>query len=369
MRKRVVFQIIANLDVGGAERVAVSISSSKSDVVEHHVVEVMRGRSVFTEKILAELKEKGIICHRAFIPVLFHWHYLMEKMLALLFPFRFLMLYIKYRPCIVHCHTEIPDMAVWWSLLLMPWMKISVVRTIHNTRLWSGMNVIGPRVERFMQKNKANIAISSNVQEAYHDAYGQIPPIIYNGVSPVSQVRYEGLLPGKKNILFAGRFEEQKGISTLCEIIQRMKGDADYHFHVFGSGRLQHLVDELRGMDNVTVRPPLHDISSRLASFDYVIMPSLHEGLSILALESSFNGVPLMINHCAGLSDTLPEDWPLAVHGNDINEWMHLFKEVIPNVDRQNLVNKSREYVMSYYSMEKMQKEYESFYESKMKRL
>lgn len=364
MKKRIVFHIIANLEVGGAERVAISIATAESDVLDHHIVEVMRGKSLFTEKILAELDEKGIPYHRAIIPVLFRWHYLMEKLLALLFPFRFLLLYLIYRPSIVHCHTEIPDMAVWWSLKLMPWMKVKVVRTIHNTRLWTGMNIIGPRVERFMQKRKANIAISPKVQESYHNAYGKIPPIIYNGVSPVPQVKYEGLLLGKKNILFAGRFEEQKGISTLCEIIRRMSDKEDFHFHIFGSGRLQHLVDELRGQENVSVAPPLHNLSSYLASFDYVIMPSLHEGLSLLALETSFNKVPLMINRCAGLTDTLPADWPLVVDDNNIDQWMNLFIRVIPILDRELMIKKSYDYVIQHFSMQEMQKEYEAFYMS-----
>ena len=361
MAKRI-FHIISRLDVGGAERVAMSIAASQSTDMEHHIVEVMRGNSVFTQSLIAELQQKGIPLHRALLPVLFHWHYLAERVLAFLFPIRMLWLWARYKPDVIHTHTEIPDIAVWLTMSLFRFSDIKVVRTIHNTRLWSGMNIIGPRVERFMQRHNANIAISRNVQKAYSEAYGTMPPIIYNGVTSAEQKPYEGVISEKVNVCFAGRFEQQKGISTLCEIVNILKDDARYHFHVIGSGRLQPLVDSISALPNVTVCPPVHNIAAYMQSFDYLIMPSEHEGLSILALEASFNGLPVMINSCDGLTDTLPPDWPLKVHGNDIREWRRLFDDVLPKADRHTLTLKAAAWVNDRFSVSRMQEEYESFY-------
>lgn len=359
-----IFHIITHIDLGGAERVAINIAMSKSPDCEHHIVELQRGHGAFTRQMIAELRHNHIPCHRSWLPVWLHLHYYADRLVSLLFPLRFLFLWLRYRPDVIHSHTEMPDMAVWLSLRLFPFIKVRLIRTIHNTRLWTGMGFIGPRVERFMQQRGTNVAISPGVQTAYNECYRSVmPPIIYNGVAPTEQRAYAGIVSGKTNILFAGRFEEQKGITTLCAIIKALAADKRYHFHIFGAGSQQNIVDSLRDMDNVTVRPPLHGIASIMRSFDYLIMPSVFEGLGLLSVEASMNGVPTLINACQGLTDTLPEDWPLAVHDNNIAQWLHLFREVLPHADREALVVKAQEYVNARFSIGEMQRKYELLYQ------
>lgn len=358
-----IFHIISRLDVGGAERVAINIAMSQNRDYCHHIVELQRGHSRFTHELIAELKENGIQYHRSWMPIYLHLHCYVDRLVSILFPFRFLFLWLKYRPEIVHSHTEMPDMAAWLTLRLLPFIKIKIVRTIHNTQLWNGMHFIGPKVEHFMQQRNANIAISPNVQKAYQKHYGTLPPIIYNGIAPKKQQKYSGIIAGKTNILFAGRFEEQKGITVLCSIIKAMQNDKRYHFHIFGAGRLQCLIDcSLRDMDNVTIQAPMNGISSVMQSFDYLIMPSLHEGLSILAIEASMNGLPVIINNCAGLSDTLPEEWPLTVNNNNMEEWERIFNDILPQTDRKALVTMAQNHVKDHFSIEEMQKKYELLY-------
>ncbi len=360
MKKKRVFHIISRLDVGGAERVAINIASSAGRCCEHHIVELQRGHSSFTRRLVDELRSKGIPCHRSLLPIYFHLHCYVDRLVSVLFPFRFLLLWLKYRPDVVHSHTEMPDMAVWLTLRLFPFIKIKVIRTIHNTVLWSGMQWVGPRVERFMQSRNANVAISPGVQRAYNECYGGLPPYIYNGISPVAQRPYSGIVAGKTNILFAGRFEEQKGIAVLCDIIRAVSDDGRYHFHIFGAGRQQYLIDSLSGMDNVSVHPPLHGITELMQSFDYLIMPSVHEGLPIIAIEASMNGLPVMINRCEGLSDAMPEDWPLSVAGNSMEQWLRLFREVLPDMDRNSLRDRAKRHAEQHFLMEKMQRAYEA---------
>ena len=359
---KTIFHIISRLDVGGAERVAISIAKSSSPDCRHHIVELQRGHSVFTRQMITELRENNIPLHRSWFPIYFHLHCYVDRMISILFPIRFLFLWLRYRPDVVHSHTEMPDMAVWLTFKMFPFMKLKVVRTIHNTCLWSGMAWTGQRVERFMQQREANVAISPSVQNAYTEHYGVKPPIILNGVAPVPQHQYDGLVRGKVNILFAARFEEQKGVAVLCSIVRAMAADKRYHFHIFGAGRQQHLVDTLRGMENVTVRPPLHNLAEVMRSFDYLIMPSLYEGLGILAIEASMNGLLPLINRCTGLVDAVPEGWQLAVDDNNMEEWLHLFRDILPTCDREALSLEAREYAMSRFSIRKMQCEYERLY-------
>lgn len=369
MTKMVVFHVISHLDVGGAERVAFSIASSTNPAVDYHIVEVIRGRSAFTQHMIRELRQRHIAYHRSYVPAI-RFHYLFEKLATWLFPLWFLWLFLRYKPAIIHSHTEIPDLAVYRFFQWFPWLlrRVGLVRTIHNTQLWTGMSHTGQHVEAFFQAHSANIAISESVQESYQKRYAALPPIIYNGVAPVEQRRYAQLKMGKINVLFAGRFEEQKGIDVLIAVIKALEKDERYHFHVMGSGTLQALVEhELSGMSHVSLSAPLAHLSHYLASFDYLFMPSRFEGLSILALEANFNGLPIVGNACPGLRDTLPTDWPLFVANNDMSAYLRLFSVQLQTFSRAQLQQQAYEFVAQHFSMATMQQRYETVYKSKRK--
>ena len=49
-----VFHVITHFDVGGAERVAVNIAKSKTQGIEYHLVEVVRGEGEFSDAFIKE---------------------------------------------------------------------------------------------------------------------------------------------------------------------------------------------------------------------------------------------------------------------------------------------------------------------------
>lgn len=175
-----IFHIISHFDMGGAERVALNIALSENPDFEYHIVEVVRGRSPFTRQFIGEMKAAHIAFHRSPVPAV-PFHYLFEKTAALLFPLWFVFLFLKYRPTVVHCHSEIPEWAVYRFFHLFPRLArhCRVVRTIHNTSLWHGMQKTGSKVEAWLQSKNANIAISTSVLDTYQKAYHALPPILY----------------------------------------------------------------------------------------------------------------------------------------------------------------------------------------------
>lgn len=354
--------------MGGAERVALNIAMSQSDDFEYHIVEVIRGRSAFTRQFVNEMKQAHIHYHRSPIPVV-PFHYLFEKMAALLFPLWFVFLFLRYRPDVMHCHSEIPEWATYrfFHLFRHLTQHCHVVRTIHNTSLWQGLGKTGRQVEAWLQQQDANIAISSSVVENYEREYHATPPIIYNGIAPCADKKtYPYLKPGQVNVLFAGRMEEQKGIKHLITIIQALQDDARYHFHVFGDGRLKDmLVEQLDSLPNVSIHPPLFGLSAYLGNFDFLLMPSEHEGLALLSIEASMEGTPTIINDAKGLSDTLPPDWPLKVEHNDIDAYMRIFRQTIPCGNRDEWGHQARQYAQAHFALSKMQQAYERIYRAK----
>lgn len=365
-----VFHLVTHFDLGGAERVAANIAASPSDGMEYHIVEIMRGRSGYTPKFIAELRAAGVVCHRSVVPDI-NWHFLVQRVAALLFPLRMLYIMLRWHPDVIHSHTETPDLALYVCARLFPRLlrRTRIVRTIHNTRLWTGLPGTAVRVEAFFNAHNANIAISPSVRDAYAARFGTEPPIIHNGVGEVCQRQYPGLPTDRINILFAGRLEPQKGISVLCEVMRRLDADDLFHFVVAGDGSQRQLVehtlqagDSGRPLANAELVPPIYGLSTYMSSFDYLFMPSEFEGLSMLSMEASMNHLPVVANRAPGLVDTLPVDWPLTVGGNSVEAFVALFRGVLPVCDRAVLASNAHAFAERHFSVRHMQEEYEKVY-------
>ena len=412
------FHLITHFSLGGAERVAANIAESQTHGMEYHVVEIMRGRTAYTPKFIAELEQAGVRCHRSWMPDV-SFHFLFERIAALLFPLRMLYIMLRWRPDVIHTHTETPDLALYVFSRLFPFMlrRVKIVRTIHNTRLWTGLPRTARWVETFFKSNNANIAISDSVRDSYAERFGEVPPIINNGVAEVeqndyfntstpqgvhlSQVHQQHLYtstpplgfcrlpeqehlntsggalvssapttPQHLNILFAGRLEPQKGVVVLCEVLKMLAGDARYHFTIAGDGSQRTLVEQTLAeiaaegkSANAQLVPPIFGLAGYMQSFDYLFMPSEFEGLSMLSMEASLNRLPVIANACPGLADTLPADWALLAHDNSLNDYRRIF-DLLPTADHDALTQRAYDFAKDRFSVRTMQERYEARYKA-----
>ena len=408
------FHLITHFSLGGAERVAANIAESQTHGMEYHVVEIMRGRTAYTPKFIAELEQAGVRCHRSWMPDV-SFHFLFERIAALLFPLRMLYIMLRWHPDVIHTHTETPDLALYVFSRMFPFMlrRVKIVRTIHNTRLWTGLPRTAQWVEAFFKSHGANIAISDSVRDSYADRFGEVPPIINNGVAEVEQKDYfntstpQGVhlsqvhqqhlytstpplgfcrlpeqehlnisnlntsTPQHLNILFAGRLEPQKGVVVLCEVLKMLAGDARYHFTIAGDGSQRTLVEQTladiasSGKPlNAQLVPPIFGLAGYMQSFDYLFMPSEFEGLSMLSMEASLNRLPVIANACPGLADTLPADWALLAHNNSLNDYRHIFNELLPTADHDALTQQAYAFAKDRFSVRTMQERYEARYKA-----
>ena len=399
-----IFHLITHFSLGGAERVAANIAESQTNGMEYHVVEIMRGRTAYTPKFIGELEKAGVRCHRSWMPDV-SFHFLFERIAALLFPLRMLYIMLRWRPDVIHTHTETPDLALYVFSRVFPRMlrRVKIVRTIHNTRLWTGLPRTAQWVEAFFKSRNANIAISDSVRDSYAERFGEVPPIINNGVAEVEQKDYFNAqrtklneqnsklktqnsklkIAGeaennsklktqnsKLNILFAGRLEPQKGVVVLCKVLKMLAGDARFFFTIAGDGSQRTLVEQTlaeiaaEGKPlNAELVPPIFGLADYMQSFDYLFMPSEFEGLSMLSMEASLNRLPVIANACPGLADTLPTDWSLLAHGNNLDDYRRIFN-LLPTADRDALTQQAYAFAKERFSVRTMQERYEAWYKA-----
>lgn len=357
-----VFHIVTHFDIGGSETVALNIAKAKKENIEFHLVEVVRGKGKYTDAFIKDLNEHHIKYHRSPVSTNF-------ILGALLFPFWFCFLYFKYKPNVFHSHTESPDVALFLFYTLFGAFipkTTKVVRTLHNTKLWKRKHFIGCIIEHFFLRHQSNVAISEPVRNSYlsdFPFYNKQIPIIYNGLEEKQQIPFEGLKQEKINILFAGRMVEQKGVDVLSKVVIKLnERNNNFYFYIVGNGPLKkQLHDELKNYDNVKFYENVYNLASYLGSFDFLFMPSRYEGLSMLSIEASFAHLPVIINSCNGLEDTLPKTWPLKVKHNEVNHYVQIFEKV-KSINRIELSDSSYKYVKDRFGIKVMQDKYLSVY-------
>lgn len=260
-----IFHIITHFDIGGAERVAVNIAKSQTTGMEYHLVEVVRGNGEFSQAFIKGLHDCGICFHRS--------HITNNKIAILLFPLWFVYLSLKWKPQVIHTHTEIPDLSIYLWNKIFGWMfpSIKYVRTIHNTELWNQWAQIGKKVEYFYSKKHANIAISESTQQCYQHIYGETPQIIFNGLQSVEQKKFNHIIADKINILFAGRLEYQKGVDQLIEVVKALKDNPKFYFHVVGNGSMKEKVHKaLEPLSNASLYDKIFGLNQYIGDFDYL---------------------------------------------------------------------------------------------------
>lgn len=345
--------------MGGAERVAINIAKSNSQDFRYYLFEVVKSQSQYSIDLKKELNSYNIKYYSS--------PFKNKKIAICLFGLWFMIKYIIVRPNIIHSHTEIPDLSLWlfrkYSWIFF-WIHPKYIRTIHNTKLWSGWKRIGKIVEKSYIKYKSNIAISKSTQECYVKEYGGLlPPIIYNGLEEVPQKIFPHLKTGKTNILFAGRLEHQKGINELISVITSLKNNNQLFFHIVGNGSLKKKLDiALKDAPNIVIYDKIYGLSQYIGSFDYLFMPSNHEGLALIPIEASLAHTPCIINRCPGLTETLPPNWPLAVNNNSINDFIKILTDCINKKQYNILAQEAYMYAKENFSIKKMQQKYEHVY-------
>lgn len=367
MAKKIIFHLISHFSVGGAQKVAFNIAKSNHSDIEHHIITVYKDKqhSEYARLLKQELSSNNI----RFRDSSFYG----SKLSILLFPFWFLSLVNKLKPAIIHSHTEIPDMALYSFMNLFGrlFSGIQYVRTIHNTVLWSGWQKLGQKVEKnFYKKGVINITISNSVDSHFKDFLSTIPlsnqqtKLIFNGLEvKTGAKKFESLKLGKRNLLFAGRFEPQKGIKALCDIIIAMNKHNAVFFHLIGDGSMkQFMEDQLKDCNNYTIYPPYHGLDLVLNSFDYLIMPSLHEGLPLLTIESLFCKTPVIANNIPGLNETLPPNYPYLVERNNLQKYIDLLLASFDEQEYQKIAEEGKQFVSEKFSLAKMQDEYYKIY-------
>ena len=140
-------------------------------------------------------------------------------------------------------------------------------------------------------------------------------------------------------ILCVGRFTRQKMHHTLIVAVARLvQNGIPARLELVGTGprmaAMKRLVQRLQLDDNVAFLGRRNDVPDRMAAADILALPSSFEGLPLVVLEAMAAGLPVVASRIGGVVDALGPDHPWLVRPGDSRALADALREALADPAR-----------------------------------
>jgi glycosyltransferase involved in cell wall biosynthesis len=273
----------------------------------------------------------------------------------------------SFEPDLIHAH--------WWfpSGVIGTWVsRMShrpLVTTLHGTdvRMAKTVPMSTPLFRHVLRHSAAVTTVSSWLAGEVRTLAPSITPAI--APMPVDTARYT---PGGRReearLLFVGRFTQQKGLEYLLRAMSLMKRPAI--LDVVGNGgngeRYRALAQELGVSNRVAWHGQLR--SDQLAGLyraaTALVVPSIDEGLGLVAVEALLCETPVVAFRSGGLTDVIQDDSTgILVTPGDTAALAAALDSVIAEPERARTLGAAgRLYALSTFAPESAAQRYSDIY-------
>ncbi len=275
----------------------------------------------------------------------------------------------RFQPDLVHAH--------WWfpGGLVGTWVAsmagVPLITTLHGSDVRLARTVVGARpVFRHVLRHSAAVTAVSNwlAGEA-----GAVLPNLKPVVAPVP-VGTALFTPGNgrsaDRLLFVGRLNAQKGVSTLIDALPSI--GAPYAVDIVGDGPERAALEErarnLRVADRITWHGAVahRDLPPMYQRAAILVVPSIDEGLGLVAVEGQLCATPVIAANSGGLSDIVRNGQTgVLVPPLDPSSLAQAIDEVLQNPERAREIGAAgRVHALATFAPESAARRYAMLYRS-----
>jgi glycosyltransferase involved in cell wall biosynthesis len=365
-----ILQVITSFQLGGAEDFAIAMAIAlRRRGHDSRVVAVRPCADPIGQAQKRYLAENDVPAHD------YPWK--SRGTSAALVPLQLAKVFRKWRPDIVHSHTDIPDLMVGLASRMAP---VKLARSIQNSSLWPTRWLVGGIAELVFRDDLV-IACSKGAENAYQQLrrrYGLRAAsirMVPNGIDWQDETAREtegireqlGIDSTKLQFLFAGRFVPQKGFDILLDALASLPPAtrARFDLHAFGSGDEEADYKKWVAAEALPVifHAPIDRIARIYRLFDALIMPSRFDGLSLVGAGVLAAGVPIVTTTAMGAVETVPPDWPLLCPVGDSQSLARMIERLVDGeVDLRALGKIGAAWARERFSLEAVVDSYEQAY-------
>jgi glycosyltransferase involved in cell wall biosynthesis len=278
---------------------------------------------------------------------------------------------------IVHCFSFTGEL--WGTLVSLLTKQKNIISSVRNVYDW--YSPLQWKIKKWVSNRSRYVIANSKAGALYTfnktNISDDILKVVYNGIPEIEfDTKHNACetlsIPLDKKIgLFVGRLVIQKNVPSLIKALNKIVAKGrDFRFYIVGDGpeqiELKKMVSK-EAQSSVKFLGEMSNVNSILPASDFVVLPSLREGLSNTILEAMLAGKPVIASAVGG-SPELIEDTKTGYlyPSGDENKLVELIELMLDSEDSvlEGLGKKGQTKISAEFSINAMVKKMELLYQT-----